>query len=117
MLPTLALQFGWRFGDVPPEPDEYAPPTVEMDPERLHWSIMPYLSLGMQTSVTNTGFEPDFSTLASDSLETLWMGYFGVGVDALVEKLVLGTSLIVPIEGEDAIDFGVVFNFRVGVQL
>jgi len=116
-LPNLALQFGWRFGDVPGAdpvalPGEPAPP--EASPGV---SVMPFLSLGLQASVTNTGFEPDFSTLPEDSLETLWLGYIGAGVDAVIEGFVIGGSLLLPIEGEDAIDFGLVFNVRMGAQL
>ncbi len=115
-LPNLALQFGWKFGDEPvAEADPYGDPeSVALEPGRLRF--MPYILLGLQSSVTNTGFEDDISTLPDDSLESMWMGYLGVGIDATIEGLVLGTSLIFPIEGEEAIDFGLVFNFRVGAQ-
>lgn len=115
-LPNLSLQFGWRFGDVAAEPvampGQPAPP-----PPSPGVSVMPFLSLGLQASVTNTGFEPDFSTLPEDSLETLWLGFIGAGVDAVIEGFVIGGSLLLPIEGEDAIDFGLVFNVRMGAQL
>lgn len=120
-LPNVALQFGWRFNDLrdgfvcTPDPDD---PTQCVDvPDQVRLSAMPYVLLGVQESVTNTGFEPDFSTLQSDSLEGLWVGYLGFGVDAVFDKLVMGASLIIPIEGERAIDFGVVFNVKLGVEL
>lgn len=117
-LPNLALQLGWRFGDVPGvEVIGADGQVVPRDPEAVSLSAMPYFTLGTQASVTNTGFEPDPATLPEDSLETLWVGYVGFGVDALFDKLVLGASLLLPFEGEDALDFGVVFNFRIGVQL
>jgi len=118
VLPNLALQLGWRFGDVPgvEAVDEHGQVVVP-DAEAITISAMPYLLLGTQASVTNTGFEPDFSTLPDDTLESLWMGYVGFGVDALFERLVVGASLIIPFEGEDAISFGVVLNLKLGVQL
>ena len=119
-LPNVALQLGWRFGDVPQAYDEWlgenAQP-IPRDPDAVSISAMPFFTLGLQSSVTNTGFEPDFTTLPDDTLETLTVGYIGIGIDAMFDKLVLGGSMLLPIEGEDAIDFGVVFNFRVGVQL
>ncbi len=118
VLPNLALQLGWRFGDVPGvELIGEDGQVIPSDPEAISISAMPFFTLGVQTSVTNTGFEPDFSTLPEDTLEALMVGYIGFGVDAMFDKLVLGASLLFPFEGEDAIDFGVVFNFRVGVQL
>lgn len=117
-LPNLALQFGWRFGDVPDDaPAPGQAPGVPVAPASPGMSVMPFLTLGLQASVTNTGFEPDFSTLPEDSLETLWMGYIGAGIDAVLEGFVIGGSLLFPIEGEDAIDFGLVFNVRMGAQL
>lgn len=115
-LPNVGLQFGWRFGDGadPDASDEAAEPR---DPEAIALSVMPYLALGMQSSVTNTGFDPNLGNLPDDTLEALWVGYFSVGVDARIAQLVLGASMLVPVEGEDAIDFGLVFNFRIGVQL
>lgn len=113
-LPNVALQFGWRFGDGA-DPD--APAAEPRDPEAIALSVMPYLGLGMQSSVTNTGFDPDLGNLPDDTLEALWVGYFSVGVDARIAQLVLGASMLFPVEGEDAIDFGLVFNFRIGVQL
>jgi hypothetical protein len=110
LLPNIALQIGWKAGDTLPDHEG-----AELDPG-LAWRFMPYLLLGLQSSVTNTGFENDLSTLPEDSLTSLWMGYIGIGGDATVAGLVLGTSLIIPIEGEPAIDFGLVFNFRVGAQ-
>lgn len=126
-LPTLGVQLGWRFGNELPDDggggdvryEESAAPPLDGEPdsEEVALSVMPYLGLGMQASVTNTGFDPDLGNLPDDTLEQLWVGYFSVGVDARIAQLVLGASMLVPIEGEDAIDFGLVFNFRVGVQL
>lgn len=120
-LPNVALQFGWRFNDARDgaacTPDPQAPERCLEVADTVRLSAMPYLLLGVQESVTNTGFEPDFSTLQSDSLKGLWMGYLGFGVDAVFDKLVVGASLIIPIEGERAIDFGAVFNFKLGVEL
>ncbi len=116
-LPNLALQFGWRFGDLPPDDDTFDPSAPPADPYEVGMSVMPFITLGLQASVTNTGFEPDLSTLPEDSLETLWMGYLGFGVDAVLGGFVLGGSMLIPVEGEDAIDFGAVFNFRIGAQL
>jgi len=115
-LPNIALQFGWKLGAEPVSQDDpYGDPErVELEPGRHRF--MPYLLLGLQSSVTNTGFENDLATQANDSLESMWMGYLGVGIDATIEGLVIGTSVILPIEGEEAIDFGLVFNFRIGAQ-
>ncbi len=110
--PNVAMQLGYRFGSMFEVPADGA----RMG-QGFVWSVMPFLSLGAQASVTNTGFEDDILTLAEDSLETFWVGYATIGVDALLEKFVLGASFLMPFESEDAIDFGVVFNFRVGVQL
>jgi len=115
-LPNMALQLGWKFGDEAlANADPYGDrESVALAPGRLRF--MPYLLLGLQSSVTNTGFENDIATLPNDSLEALWMGYLGVGIDLTLEGLVIGTSVILPIEGEEAIDFGLVFNFRIGGQ-
>lgn len=102
-LPNFALQIGWL-----PLLEEGA------EAEKAEVSFMPYLLLGLQSSVTNTGFENDIATLPDDSLESLWMGYVGLGVDATWQGLALGMSLILPIEGERAIDFGPIFNLKVG---
>ncbi|HRE91960.1 MAG TPA: hypothetical protein PK095_22770, partial [Myxococcota bacterium] len=108
LLPNFALQIGWKplLGDA-------APDAVS---EAGALAVMPYLLLGLQSSVTNTGFEDDISTLPDDSLESLWMGYIGVGVDATFQGLAFGASVILPIEGERAIDFGAVFNLKLGAH-
>jgi hypothetical protein len=115
-LPNLALQFGYRFSNDTALKSETSA-TEPGKPDALRVSVMPFLMLGVQASVTNTGFEPDLSTLPEDSLERLWVGYAAIGVDAVIEQFVVGASLMLPAEGERAIDFGVVGNFRLGVQL
>ena len=92
ILPNFALQLGWK-----------------VDP-----TFMPYLFLGLQTTVTNTGFEADRSTLPDDKLEALMVGYVGIGVDADIEGFVVGGSFYFPFEGEERLDFGPSFAFKIG---
>lgn len=111
LLPNFALQIGWR-----PLLEQGADPKMDGEDTVGAFTVMPYLLLGLQSSVTNTGFENDLSTLPDDSLESLWMGYIGVGVDATFQGLAFGASVILPIEGERAIDFGAIFNLKLGAH-
>ncbi|MFO0745596.1 MAG: hypothetical protein U1F43_07980 [Myxococcota bacterium] len=92
ILPNVALQLGWR-----PAPN-----------------VMPYLMLGAEASVKNTGFESDPSTLPDDTLESMFVGYVGVGIDLDIEGFVMGGSFYLPFEGEERIDFGPSFAFKIG---
>lgn len=112
LLPNFALQIGWR-----PLLEQGEGPIADGGEDLVGaFTIMPYLLLGLQSSVTNTGFENDISTLPDDSLESLWMGYIGVGVDMTFQGLALGASVMLPIEGERAIDFGAIFNLKLGAH-
>jgi hypothetical protein len=92
MLPQLGLHLG--FAPIP--------------------ELMPWLALGFTTSVTNTGFDNRLSTLPDDSLETYMMGYAAFGLDARVEQLVLGASVMLPFGDDSGIDFPALFGLRIG---
>jgi len=92
MLPNVAVQLGWKA----------AP------------GFMPYLLLGAQASVKNTGFEDDPTTLPEDTLEGMFVAYAGIGVDADIDGFVIGGSFYLPFESEDRIDFGPSFAIKIG---
>lgn len=94
-LPNVALQLGWR---AMPE-------------------VMPYFMLGAEASVKNTGFEADPTTLPDDTLETMFVGYVGVGIDVDLDGFVIGGSFYFPFEGEDRIDFGPSFGLKIGGRI
>ncbi|MCC6619804.1 MAG: hypothetical protein IT385_01035 [Deltaproteobacteria bacterium] len=94
MLPNVAIQLGWK---AMPE-------------------LMPYLFLGAQASVKNTGFEDDPTSLPEDTLETMFVGYIGIGVDADIEGFVIGGSFYLPLEAEDRIDFGPSVALKLGAR-
>ena len=91
-LPNLAFQFGYR----------------------AIREVLPYVMLGVESSVKNTGFENDPATLPDDTLESFLVGYVGVGVDVDIQGFVFGASFYLPFEGEDRIDFGPSFAFKLG---
>jgi hypothetical protein len=84
---------------------------------RPYENVMPYLMVGAQASVKNTGFESDPSTLPDDTLEAMFVGYIGVGIDVDIDGFVAGASFYLPFEGEDRIDFGPSFAFKIGGRI
>jgi len=92
VLPQLGIHFGYA---VIPE-------------------LMPFIALGMTTSVTNTGFSNDLSSVSNDSLESYIMGYFALGIEGRLEAATLNLALFMPFGGVDLIDFGPMFNMRIG---
>ena len=72
--------------------------------------------LGTQTSVTNTGFDR-IENVDQSTLESYWLGYWGIGGEFLVKPVVAGVHMYVPFGGEDWIDFGPIrMTFQLGVQ-
>lgn len=94
-LPTVGAQFGYR---ALPE-------------------LFPYVMLGGSTGVTNTGFDDNLGSLPDDTLESYWMGYFGVGVEAKIDRFVAGVAFYYPFGGEPLIDFGPMLSVKLGVSL
>ncbi|PKN58095.1 MAG: hypothetical protein CVU56_07445 [Deltaproteobacteria bacterium HGW-Deltaproteobacteria-14] len=95
MLPNVALQLGWEG-----------------------WfengSVLPYLLLGVQRSVTNVGFDDQLINLDDNTLEGFLAGYVGLGADLRIEGFVLGMTFYVPFESVERIDFGPSFAVTVG---
>jgi len=95
MLPNVAMQLGWEgYFD--------------------NGSVLPYLLLGVQRSVTNVGFDDQLANLDDNTLEGFMAGYIGFGADLRIEGFVVNAAFYVPFESVDRIDFGPSFAFSVG---
>lgn len=95
MLPNVAVQLGW---------------------EELfeNGSVLPYLLLGVQRSVTNVGFDDQLINLDDNTLEGFLAGYFGLGADLRIGGFVVGATFYIPFESVERINFGPSFAVTVG---
>ena len=84
LLPNLFAQLGGDVG------------------EHFHLSLLG----GWEASVRNVGFEPDLNQIDNSSLSAYSVYLVGAGVEARAGWLRFETNLLVPVSGDESIQFG-----------